>query len=267
MDIRDIKFLRGIVYLRKKYQWKKMNTTIEKLAESRVCSKNYGPYSKLKAYENVYNGERCFIVATGPSLTLDDLELIKGEYSFSMNSICKLFEKTSWRPTFYGIQDLNVYDKLEKDIKQANINNILVSDILAQSKNIPEDSIIYPLNPYYHNYDAEIGKYYACFSDNAIRMVYDGYSISYSLLQIAIYMGFKEIYLLGVDCDYNQQKKHIVESGHIDRRDFLNNKKMTKAFEAAKRYINNHDDIHIINCSRGGMLEVFPRKTLESVLL
>ena len=37
-------------------------------------------------------------------------------------------------------------------------------------------------------------------------------------------------------------------------------------YKEAKKYIEEHDDIDIINCTRGGMLEVFPRKKLEKVL-
>lgn len=40
----------------------------------------------IKKFKNAYMGKRCFIVATGPSLTVDDLLLISNEISFGMNS-------------------------------------------------------------------------------------------------------------------------------------------------------------------------------------
>ena len=45
-------------------------------------------YEWLKQYKNKYDGKRCFIVATGPSLTVEDLSLLKNEITFGMNSIC-----------------------------------------------------------------------------------------------------------------------------------------------------------------------------------
>ena len=37
--------------------------------------------SAVKKFENKYNGKRCFIIATGPSLTMEDLGLLKDEYT------------------------------------------------------------------------------------------------------------------------------------------------------------------------------------------
>ena len=50
---------------------------------------------------NTHVGERCFIVCTGPSLTVEDCNKLKQEYTISMNSIYKLFDKTDWRPDCY----------------------------------------------------------------------------------------------------------------------------------------------------------------------
>lgn len=40
---------------------------------------------------------------------------------------------------------------------------------------------------------------------------------------------------------------------------------MITGYKAAKKYADAHN-IKIINCTRGGMLEVFPRMKLEDVL-
>ena len=60
---------------------------------------------RLKKLENSYYKETCFIIGNGPSLSVDDLNLIKGKYSFATNRIFNLFDSCSWRPTFYCIQD------------------------------------------------------------------------------------------------------------------------------------------------------------------
>ena len=62
----------------------------------------------LEQCKNKYKGKRCFIIGNGPSLTKEDLEKLKGEYTFASNKIYKLFDKTSWRPDFYAIFDENV---------------------------------------------------------------------------------------------------------------------------------------------------------------
>lgn len=222
----------------------------------------------LKQYKNFHKGERCFIVATGPSLTITDIEMLKDEYTFGMNSICKVFNSTNWRPTYYGIQDPNIYEKMESSIMQyyKNAENVFVADIIVRKFLISKCFHQFPLDRVYHDNELELDKYFVRFSDNCYSIVYDGYSITYSLIQIAVYMGFKEIYLLGTDCSYKKgERNHFVESGFVDKNEEKNYEKMITGYQVAKEYSDAHN-IKIVNCTRGGMLEVFPRMTLEDVL-
>lgn len=257
-------WLRGICHFSDKSKYAKENNRIEQEADLRRIGKIDSRYSRILGLKDKYLGQRCFIVATGPSLTIADLELIKGEISFSMNSICHLYEKTLWRPTYYGIQDGFVYDKMKDTIHNyySNLDNVLIADTIQC-----EGYIKFPFNSFYNRYDADRRKFWVKFSDNAYAEVYNGFTITYSLIQIAIYMGFKEIYLLGVDCSYKKGvKNHVVESGHIDKYDYLlNYKRMVISYECAEKYAKQNA-ISIINCTRGGMLEVFPRMKLEEVL-
>lgn len=104
------------------------------------------------------------------------------------------------------------------------------------------------------------------FSDNVAERVFNGYSVTYSMLQIAVYMGFKEIYLLGCDCSYSQDKtkQHFIESGHHDNYASIAGKRMICAYKYAKEFADKHD-IKIYNATRGGMLEVFERVNLEDL--
>lgn len=223
---------------------------------------------QIRKVKNKYEGKRCFIVATGPSLTVDDLKLISNEITFGMNSIVKMYDSISWRPTFYGIQDSLVYEKLESVIKKEykNATNVFVGSNLAEQFEIPSNFVQFPFDNYYHEAERDIGKYFAKFSDDACKVVYDGYSITYSLIEIAIYMGFKEIYLLGADCNYPKgEKNHFVESGFVDKNAASNPIRMRVGYQAAKEYADAHG-IKIVNCTRGGMLETFKRMKLEDVL-
>jgi len=76
---------------------------------------------KIKGFKNKHLGDRCFIIATGPSLTVEDLEKLRGEITIGMNSISKVGEKTDWRPIYYGIQDMYVYKNLKSSIKSARL--------------------------------------------------------------------------------------------------------------------------------------------------
>ena len=225
-------------------------------------------YELIKSLKDSHVGERCFIIATGPSLTFDDLNLLKDEYTIGMNSGVYAIDKTQWVPNLLGLEDEYVYQKLEKALIEQSHNKlkgrVLVSNVIAKYFKSAKNFNIFPVNLLDHKYDfRKIGK--LKFSDDCHSVVYDAYSITFSLMQIAMYMGFKEIYLLGCDCTYNKEKAHFIETGVVD----------PYASQLGERFIYVHSKIKefadlkgikIYNCTRGGMLEVYPRKNLEDVL-
>ena len=222
-------------------------------------------YEKLLNYKNRHQGKRCFIIATGPSLTMKDLESLKNEYTISMNSICRLYNQTDWRPTYYAIQDKYVFDKMQDTIRQYKEIPVFISDNIPRKYKREKEWIEFPTDTMYHSYDMKIGKYHAKFSDDCYDIVYDGYSIAYSCVELAVYMGFKEIYLLGADCTYMGEKEHFVDSGVEDRSRKFATPKLIVGYQEAKKYADAHN-IKICNATRGGVLEVFPRINLDDVL-
>jgi hypothetical protein len=222
-------------------------------------------YEKLKMLKSKHFGERCFIIATGPSLTVEDLEKLRKEITFSMNSICLAFEHTDWRPTYYGIQDKGVFNKLERKIAELECECKFIGDTITRRPiGQIEDYYYYPLNLLNHN--AIHKKYNTKFSRNPFAVVYDGYSITYSLIQIAVYMGFQEIYLLGADCNYaSNTNHHFIEYEHKDPDYLTAGDRMVCAYREAKRFADKNN-IKIYNATRGGMLEVFERVELDSFL-
>lgn len=221
-------------------------------------------YKKLLAYKNIHCGERCFIIATGPSLTMQDIESLKNEYTISMNSICKLYESTSWRPTYYAIQDSFVFNTMQDILRSHKEVPVFISDFVLSRFKREKDWIEFPTDVMYHA-SLLYKDYFAKFSDDAYDIVYDGYSITYSCIELAVYMGFKEIYLLGTDCTYLGEKEHFIDNGVEDRNRKYATPKLIVAYEEAKRYADKHG-IKIYNATRGGVLEVFPRVKLEDVL-
>lgn len=222
-------------------------------------------YEKLSSLHNKYEGERCFIVATGPSLTIKDLEKIKHEYCFGMNSVVKLFDRTEWRPTFYGCQDPRVYRQLKYDIDNSHFEYKFYGSFLKMYFKLTDEYVEFPIDLMNHPYNFK--KYTTKFSDNCDIVVYDGFSITYSLMQIAVYMGFKEIYLLGTDCDYSGERMHVVEykDKYISGKDSITNR-LLYAFSVAADFAHSHD-VKIYNATRGGKLEIFERINLDDLIL
>lgn len=229
---------------------------------------------ELRKLKDKFLGERCFIVGNGPSLKISDLDKLKDEYTFAFNRIYYVFNDTDWRPTFYCIQDdkmiMNSIDKIKTCIKTRYIF-------------APIDfKFFYNINlntSYYfcQRRNTDISNIY--FSESIDKGISVCNTVTYTAIQLAVYMGFTNIYLIGIDHCFN---KVIDSNGNITKRNINNyfceeydkdkddlyipNLDLsTKAYERALSYTKLHPSIKILNATRGGELEVFNRESFDSL--
>ena len=256
----------------------------------------------LREYKNRYEGQRCFIIGNGPSLKAADLDRIKenGDFSIASNRIYLIFEGTEWRPNIWTTTD-------EYAIK---VCWPAMSAVQAELKIIPVEvgHKMYPIEGALPvRYDANnkdnwiVQGRLPLFSDDITRFVYNGMTVTYVNIQIAVYLGFKEMILLGMDHSYSRQS--YVPS-HLRNYDWKRNKlnltsgynisldirsvegvqdhfcenymeglrqdgaycieAAVRAYQAAKKYAEDHD-IRIVNATRGGKLNVFKRVNFEAL--
>lgn len=236
-----------------------------KLLYLRIFNKLVRADKRLLDYKNKHEGGRCFLVGTAPSLTLSDIEKIKGECSFSCNSIIKLYDKTEWRPTYFLAFDPYFYSLFYKSIKSEDYEAIFYNR--TQIPSVVCDAIAVKGSPEHliTEYMKKKKKTpYLTLSTNLMDKLIIGQSTMHSAMAMALWMGFKEIYLLGIDCDYSVQHAEgtadsRLVSGNRDaiemRKDFMDQKGQ---FEAL--------GVKVVNCSRGDKLGIFPYMELEEVL-
>lgn len=222
----------------------------------------YNP--KIERFKNCHCGKRCFIVATGPSLTVEDLDVLykNQEVCIGVNGIFKIFDRTKWRPDYYVISDISGMLQWKNEILAMDVKTKFITDSAWNFENMEVSDNMYR---WHMSYKWENGKE-PDFSDDFARKSCWGKTITYEgALQLAVYMGVREIYLLGVDCvQYkDQRKQHFVESygteaSHLHIDDIL------LSYQAAKKYADSHG-IKIYNVTRGGKLEVFERVDFDSL--
>ncbi len=227
----------------------------------------------IRKLYNKYESKRCFIIGNGPSLTVSDLEKLTDEYSFAFNRIYYIFDKTNWRPTFYCTQDVKIAKSSEQEINDnisaeylfAPINFKLFENININSK--------YYFNAKYSGFEIPD------FSNDISSYIGCGNTVACTAIQIAIYLGFNEIILLGVDHNF---KKYQDENGNIvidqSAKDYFcdeYNKNNTNAYIPrldlstacyikAKQFADMNN-VKIYNATRGGKLEVFPRVDFDTL--
>lgn len=233
---------------------------------------------KMKQIKNSHKNQIAFIIGNGPSLKSNDLDILKekGIYCFGTNRINLIFEKTKWRPNCYLALDRLIYrdhDPTIPEMMKAQIDLYIFGEEAYHGLSNHykcHDNVLYfkrKTNSYYLPVNE--------FSPDALKYVVDGFTVTYAAMQIAYYMGFKEIYLLGVDCNYS---KRFLKNGNIINKEEENtyfDKRydtkgsnsgyidgMLEAYTTAKKF-GDSNNFKIYNASRGGVLDVFERIDLD----
>lgn len=234
---------------------------------------NRGILQKNAEFKNVYSGKRCFIIGTGPSLTVSDLELLSGEITFAPNRIYELFDKTSWRPTFYVNQDHNLIQKFGDRIKTVDAKNVFLPVDYKDRFEGEKYRFFVLKHKEFYPHDAP-------FSTDIVKYLAQGFTVTYGAIQIAAYMGFSEIYLLGIDHNYDitrdakgkpvkkEQSGTNYAAGmqsYVNMNNLPRIEETTVAYETAEK-LSKKLGIKIYNATRGGKLEAFERIQLEKVL-
>ena len=228
----------------------------------------------IRSLKDTKKGKRCFIIGNGPSLTAQDLEMLRDEDTFAFNRIFYMFDKTQWRPTYYMCVDVGVLGMNLPEIQKLELPNIILSSIVkgkieeAPNINYLFDYAKFKINRFAFDkpYISEDVSDHFCFC----------FTVTFDAIQLAIYMGYSEIYLLGVDHNYSamaDSKGKITKDERV--KDYfqglektnitvMNYEATTAAFEAAREYADEHG-ITIKNATRGGKLEVFERVEFDSL--
>lgn len=231
----------------------------------------------LRTLKDIHRGKRCFIIGNGPSLRTADLDMLHEEYTFAANRIFNIFNQTNWRPTYYLSVDDRVLKEVQKDLLNYDLGHMFLKYGLCKIKaptnklsRVYDFSLLLDVDQNHNNLIS------AYISEDVSDHVCDSGTVTFDAIQIAIYMGFREIYLLGVDNNYSRTVDAYGKV-HDDPsvQDYFDNKKYINMYPAAiantqygytiaKEYCDTHG-IKIRNATRGGKLEVFERVDFDEL--
>lgn len=232
----------------------------------------------LALYKGKYAGQKCFLIGNGPSLRAEDLTAIHnaGIPTFAFNRVYNIFDQTPWRPTFYISQDEKMLSGCAETVSELDLP---VKFIPIQLKWWHGIHIRNALHFNLRNQETEDPRDFL-FSDEADRVVYNSSTGMYTAAQIAVWMGFSEIYLIGVDHHFrisqnnqgeivvdNSVKDYFSEKYNEDKANLYipNTEKSTLTYIAMKAHCDRRG-IRVYNATRGGKLEVFPRVEFDSLI-
>lgn len=233
---------------------------------------------QVSAFRNLHQGDRCFILGGGPSLKEIDPVSLRHEVTFGVNGIFLIYDWLGFEPTYYVVEDFLVYEDRWRDIKNHVNRSECFFPVQFRAPEFDRSNHIY----FRAIYDFSPRSGFPRFSRNAAKLMWIGGTVTFICLQLAFYMGFREVYLLGMDHNY-LKPDHVSTRGEVwqsngdDPNHFHPDyfgagyrwhdpqvHRMEQAYVKAKQ-VFEADNRAIVNATVGGNLEVFPRIAYEEL--
>lgn len=218
--------------------------------------------ARMAAYHNIHRGRRCFIIGNGPSLKHTDLTRLEGEYTFGMNRIYLLFPELGFATTYFvSINDL-VIEQCAEEIAALSIPKFIAWHSNRHFRRFPDDMIFL--------YTTYTGPQFAY---DMTRRIWEGATVTNVALQLAFYMGFEQVILIGVDHNFvsqGQANQTVVSNGddpnHFDPRYFgkgfrwqLPDLETSEIAYRLARQAYEKAGRQVLDATVGGKLTVFPK--------
>ena len=223
--------------------------------------------NNLRGLKDKYKNKKAVILCNGPSLLDVDFKLLDDVFTFGLNKINLIFDKTKFRPSCIVSVNKLVIEQNFEFYRSTEIPLFL--DSYANKFITSKDGVSFLHSTAFHG-----------FAKDCSWSVYQSHTVTYVAMQLAFHMGFKDVALVGCDHSFAVQghanKTEIAEGkdkSHFDPNYFSNGMKwhLPDLFESevgyfrAKRVYEAYGR-KIINATSGGKLDIFDRVELSDFL-
>jgi hypothetical protein len=237
------------------------------MAWRRLAGEGSVNHDRILQFHGKHAGERCFILGNGPSLAKMDLTLLQSEVTFGLNRIYLLARTMPLHLTYYVCMNELVLRQSASEIMSLDMTRFL--NWKSRTLFRADFDTIFVHESFRPRFETDL-----------TRPVWGGATVAFVALQIAFYMGFSQVVLIGVDHRYVTQgipHKVVVSDGqeenHFDIDYFPKGfrwqlpdlatsefayRLVREAFEA--------DGRQVLDATVNGRLAVFPKRRFETVL-
>ena len=231
-----------------------------RVAEWYLNRKYWASVDRLLKLKDKHQGERCVIIGNGPSLQKTDTSLLKDEITFGMNRVYIAFDDWGFSTTYYVAVNKLVVEHFAHDIARLPMPKFISWDSLDLIDFMPDMIFLKSLHD-------------PGFFTDVTQGIWQGATVTYAAMQLAYYMGFQQVILIGVDHSFSTQgepNKTVVSEGddpnHFDSRYFgkgyrwqLPDLVTSELAYRLARYQFELAGREIIDATIDGKLEVFPK--------
>ena len=277
----------ALLYLMRRVAWRSEAWSKDldlDISGKRILRKYGSVLQRNAVFRDCHKGRRCFVIGNGPSLKKQDISPLANELTFVTNNFYfHPIISDTWQPTYYFLSDPQYFDGYVKlsefEDMTARIRTAkffvphYAVDFLEDTKALPRDRTFYVAAA------GGIGEKWERRPD--FTTVTPGMQTVVQLaIMAAMYMGCSPIYLLGLDHDwlshggedlhfYSEQDADSQPDGHVGDWTYLT---LMDAMSTMWHHygmllrVARAEGIEIVNCTRGGFLDVFKRGNYEDVV-
>lgn len=250
---------------------------------------------RLRRLRGAYAGRRCFVMGNGPSLNEMDLAPLGDELVWGLNRCYLLFDRIDWRPSFYVSQDSVGLIESAEEISRLVRDNPMMLCFLPSTYG--KGRVIAPSGDNLHWVDSRRVDAMSVGAEglgvDLLRLHRTGvatlYTVAATAIQLAAYLGFDPIYLIGCDNSYvvpvEDQVVHAndrvralragerSDPNHFDHRYHATGDRWNlppdgghdRSFELVDS-LCKQVGVQVLNATHGGRLEVFPRVDYQELV-
>ncbi|MDO6691935.1 DUF115 domain-containing protein [Aliiglaciecola sp. 3_MG-2023] len=223
----------------------------------------------IEILQNRHFGQRAVIVCNGPSLNKMDLSFLKREKTIGLNKIYLGFKKFNFYSNYYVAVNKKVLEQSHREINQLTCQKFLSNRCDNLFKNDCLTHILNTKNPPTR------------FCKDIAFGLEEGWTVTYAALQVAFYLGFKEIFIIGMDHRFHYNGAPNAESvmtqsdpNHFspdyfskgckwDNPDLENSE---RSYEIA-RQVYEQNNRRIFDATVNGNCDIFEKVNYKSVFL
>jgi len=244
-----------------------------------------------RSLKGIHQGQRCFILGTSPSIGQQDLSGLADEHTIAVNFFHKHPDAAQVKPEYWVIQDKKLWEggwPPELIGEQGTWPQTMIDDVFATS---PETRLFLPVS------GARVPSLARATLGKRVNWMSSSYTFTYgfegpvdiagagiggNVMQVATgiadYLGFTEIYLLGISLDgllrdLSGRPSHFYSAPPENRdleyttieRDLIMSGLGFRSWRALADYYERRN-IRIVNLTPDGYLSILPRQRLEDVL-
>ena len=222
---------------------------------------------RLQEISGSHVGKKAVVLCNGPSLNRVDFDLLDGVFTFGLNKINLMFDRSDFRPSCVV--------SVNKLVIEQNKEFFSATDMPLFIDSAARNTIPYRNNVVFLHSTAQANKVAADCSMSIVQ----GYTVTAVALQLALHMGFGEVALVGCDHSFATKgpaNKAVAGVGsdpnHFDERYFSNVTWQLPDLVGSEFYYSRLAQAfadrgrRIVNATEGGELELFERQPLNEFI-